>query len=679
LKNTKTIILLLFINLLLLSSFQAYSVDTPIETETERTVLPMDFIRDEDEVFNATITNFTRNMTIELDAKIVLEDRFELIFHDNDTKIGAINYSIPNEFAKHAVQVFAYSQIDTSAGLMSRNNLQPIIETTEPTLTTFTFNIKENQTLAQNTTTVVYMATKIIVSDSISFALNGTGLEGKFMIPVVPIFRGLNVKNANIHLALKAELDSFDISMNEKITNAENVEYPTANERDVSWLNFSRSSFNSIEGLQEDYDLAEITFKSLTRRETTLAAQSTTIPYSLDSITKIVQINPWGKVFVKEQLVVRHDGPITPDDDEYINLVYNLRKYTLSIPSDGQVIKLYDDIGPLNLRTRDDETSYPTTTTVSDGPSKDKLEVNFRNGILGGQTYTFFVEYEFNMTNVVSVEGDIYTLNSTLAGDYNVTAREINVIYQLPVGANFLNHSYTPSSKHVSYRSFSSTSRNQFSILQHIDIHIQLNNSNYIDNVGFQLTYQYAKGIGWGHIQYLITFLIAMISLISIIFLTTQLRFRSSKAIEVEKEEIPIGEIDTFFNLYREQAGANKRIVEIKDRRKRGKLSQKEYDGQVKSINKRLRELNGELELAVKDLSSKGIKYERLVDKIMIANQKQKDLRRNAQVARKAYKNGETAKDLYQKIMREYTRDIDKQETIINKSLSELLEIIQEY
>jgi len=76
LKNTKTIILLLFINLLLLSSFQAYSVDTPIETETERTVLPMDFIRDEDEVFNATITNFTRNMTIELDAKIVLEDRF---------------------------------------------------------------------------------------------------------------------------------------------------------------------------------------------------------------------------------------------------------------------------------------------------------------------------------------------------------------------------------------------------------------------------------------------------------------------------------------------------------------------------------------------------------------------------------------------------------------------------
>ncbi|MCE7733838.1 MAG: hypothetical protein GPJ54_03100, partial [Candidatus Heimdallarchaeota archaeon] len=58
---------------------------------------------------------------------------------------------------------------------------------------------------------------------------------------------------------------------------------------------------------------------------------------------------------------------------------------------------------------------------------------------------------------------------------------------------------------------------------------------------------------------------------------------------------------------------------------------------------------------------------------------KQLDIKSNADNARKSYQKGNTPKDIYQKLIRDYAKDAKKLESVINKSLTELLEIDQEY
>ena len=78
-------------------------------------------------------------------------------------------------------------------------------------------------------------------------------------------------------------------------------------------------------------------------------------------------------------------------------------------------------------------------------------------------------------------------------------------------------------------------------------------------------------------------------------------------------------------------------------------------------------------------LSDSGTRYQRLVDTIMISSQKQQDIKSNAENARKSYLKGNTPKDIYQKIIRDYSKEDKKLESQINKSLTELLEMDQEY
>ena len=122
-----------------------------------------------------------------------------------------------------------------------------------------------------------------------------------------------------------------------------------------------------------------------------------------------------------------------------------------------------------------------------------------------------------------------------------------------------------------------------------------------------------------------------------------------------------------------------KRIAELGVRRKKGKVSKIDYDGQIKAIRRRIRELNPLMDVAAKNLSNESTKYENLVSKAMIASQKQKDIRSNTLNARKSYNKGETPKDIFQKLMRVYSKDLEKQESIINRALSEIHELIQQY
>ena len=333
--------------------------------------------------------------------------------------------------------------------------------------------------------------------------------------------------------------------------------------------------------------------------------------------------------------------------------------------------------GSLELNTRDQNTGYPQTT-VSGINGKQDLRINFRAPIYGGQTYTFIVKYEFNASQVISknTDNNIYTLNTTLFSDFNTTITDLNLKYQLPAGSSILNHTFYANSRYIDYSIYTSISSNPLSAFDNIVLVIDANNVSFTDNIGFKISFTYN---GIGHFQNFAYFMYAMLILLSFAFTISNIKFKPSKSVEIEKQLIPVEKMDVFFNLFSEKIGAEKRIAELRSRRLKGKISKKDYDGQVKAVQKRLRDLNPLLEKASAELSNVGGRYDGYVKKVLLASQRQLDIRRNMRETKLRYEKGNIAKNIYTIRIKDFNDQLSKEEQTINKTLTEMIEIIQKY
>ena len=239
-----------------------------------------------------------------------------------------------------------------------------------------------------------------------------------------------------------------------------------------------------------------------------------------------------------------------------------------------------------------------------------------------------------------------------------------------------ISQTYSANSRFIDYSIYTITKSNVLSAFQNIVLVIDAKNVSYTDNIGFQIQFTYN---GIGHFQNFAYFMYAFILLLSIAFGLSNLSFKPSKAVEIEKELIPVDKMDNFFNLFSEKIGAEKRIAELRSRRLKGKLSKKDYDGQVKAVQKRLRDLNPQLEKASAALSNEGGRYDGYVKKVMLASQRQLDIRRNMREAKLSYEKGNIAKNIYTIRIKDFNDQLSKEEQTINKTLTEMIEIIQKY
>lgn len=623
---------------------------------------------------NASITNVQRNITIKASSLIEFEDQITLQIHDNLTTISTLNYTLPTVFDKYAQEVEIWSQPDTAVAIDQDKNSKSFSKYAGIDATTYFIDIRENNTAISDEIESLHITVRMKLIDAIQWDIANQVQVGKFIAPVFPKFSNLPVKNGAMGAVLEQDLDTFLTENMTKISYA-NAEWPAR--RDASgnileWRNFTATPFDELEGFTENFDYTEIVFTS---DSVTRDSLQVTVPYVYSSAKRHLKVDPWGLIYVTEELTVLHTGGSRLEETGATNLGYELKNLKINVPRNALITKVQDELGILNSNLRDSDTLYPDTT-IDTSTGKQSLDVILRNSIYGGETYSLTLKYQFNGSNLLTTSGSNYKLNSTLLSDYETSVYHLESTYELPAGASLKKHSYLSKSQNSDLKVDTQVKRDTLSFLRHIELKFTVTNASFVDNYEFQIEFTY---YGLGHFQYVITFMIITAVLMSIFVALNNVEYGGSAPIDKTRESVPSTEIDAFFNTFTERSGATKRISELRGKRKKGKITKKEFDGQIKAIQRRIRELNPLLDEASKNLSNAGARYQRLVDKIMLSSQKQQDIKTNADNARKSYLKGNNPKDIYQKLIRDYTKDSKKLESTINKSLTELLEIDQEY
>lgn len=630
----------------------------------------------ESDALNASITDVKRNVTITRSSRVILEDRITLTIHDNETFIGVFNYSIPTSFENHVVKAVFHARSRVDTGIENPKYAREAIKFIGNEVTTYSFPIDSNGTLANNTE-VTHVRVRLETVQLLSFETVESFQRASFISPILPTFPNLPVENNLVGIYIGTNKDRFNMELIDKIT-VDGNEYPLlkgSNNNLLEWVNISRNAFDPDLGFEEGYDVAKIVFDSSeVTGEEDQGGDFAVAPFIITNADRWLKIDPWGVVYVEETITVKGLGAEKSDDANRLDLNHQIAGFEFAVDKNAKVTSVSDDLGSLNLKESQPDNDYIPRQNIQLGFLV--VPVVFRHPIYGGETYTFTAKYQMNATDVIAVEGNEYTLNTTMFSIFNTTILNLNSVYELPAGAKFVSHDFR-STSHSSIVSISTyDERSTLSYFKHIEMELSIINATYTDNRQFTITYEYST-VGIGHLQYILTFVLTFIALLGLFYMFSQYNFyKDSKTVQIEKGKIPIQEIDTFIKYFMDKSDANALINELTEQRRRNKLSQKDYNGKVRAVRKRIADGVSDLERSIKDLSTKGAKYDRLVSRIMIADQKINDVRTNSNNTRKQYAKKAIAKDIYQKIMREYRIEIEKQESSINRALSELRDLI---
>ena len=627
----------------------------------------------EKSVFNASISYVARNVTVKQSTDIVLEDRITLQINNESSRIGILNYTVPTAFDRHVVKAQFWSNYATDISLDTSNNVRTYTKFQGVDATTYYIDIKINGTLA-NETDNTYVMARLTAVNAITFYPIQQDEYGTFVSPVMPIFPNLRVDDGLLGMTLQATQDSF-LTENMTKINYANQDWPVKRNAAgtlMEWRNMTREPYEVTQNLRKNWDYTTVLFQSKTTGD---GSHTTTIPFVLKSAVQRTQIDPWGTVFVHETWTVLHTGAPFPSNSSNIARDYGLTQVDFLVSKNAKITDVYDEYGSLNGRLRDSKTAYPTTS-IDTTTNKQKLTVNFRNAIYGGDVYTFTVDYRYKGSDILTKSGNHYTLNTTMFSDFNTTVYDLRSIFKLPATAKLDSYTWVSQSHTSDVNIKTHVRRDTLNFFRHIELEFNIQNANFVDNTHFQIVYTYS---GLGHVGYIFTFMIMTALILGVGYMLSQFQSGFVATVDKTKETIPVDKIESFYNLFSDRAGAILRISELREKRKKGKVNKVEYDGQMKALQRRIREINPQLEKAAADLSAEGTKYSSYVDKIMLASQKQVDIRTNTDNARKSYLKGDTPKNIYQRMIREYSRDFTKQESVITKNLSELAELIQEY
>ncbi len=666
-------VLLLFVTMMFTTEGGQYNNDVNTWNDNVPSSVQTNSIVGQPQVveLNASVESVVRNMTIRTTSRLILEDNLKIKIHGNETELRYFNISLPTEFDENVIKSTFYSKFDTDFGLFASKNIKPFTKYVGQNVTTYSVDITVNNTLANSTLDGVYVYARFETLNSITFEGIGADIQrGEFISPIIPTYPNLAVENSLIGIRLQADQDRFNRDFMDHIV-VDGSTYPILRSLVLlEWRNMTRTAFEPVEGLVKNYDYTKIVFDSSLIDDPTVI-QSATTDFAFTDATRIARIDPWGIVHVTETMTMIHLGAPRPENPTQLNLNFQIVGFTMQLNEHSKILSAFDEIGRLNIGEHED--GFPRSK-VEEGIRL--FNVNFRNPIYGGEEYTFTVDYEMNSSRIISIENGVSTMNTTLFSLYNTTIYDLKTVYEFPAGTTLESTSYIPQSSISKVSMSTVVERNTLSYFNHLELHIDIVNATHLDNFAFVIVYSYN---GIGHFQYLFTFILSIFGLVAVVVLLKQIKMKESMAVQHDKEKIPIDEITRFFDNFSEVRSASDTINDLKVKRKAKKLSQKDYASQVKKVKIRLRNQKELLEKTIADLTKQGGRYKRLAERIVFAYKKLDDTQLNISNTNRSYAKKDISKDLYYKLLKEYNDEVHKQESIINRSLSELSEIINQF
>lgn len=398
---------------------------------------------------------------------------------------------------------------------------------------------------------------------------------------------------------------------------------------------------SSVSGTVKSYTRSNI--NGFTNENITVSYTDT--KYSIlvmKSLTREIDVNPWGYIKVTEQQVIQNIGLITVTD------------YNYTITGDVKNITVTDPIGTLSGVDVDNVTNPDglTRNVTMDLTSN-------RSPLRPNSTASFTVAYILPINNYLKsgLESSGFKINLyNLFQAHMLIMYEKNVIY-LYAGNKITSNSIDPNSINFGKNSL---------ILTYTDSNVVPMAAKYLYVV---YTMNYFQ-IFWRGILF---------SLITMALLSAYVVFRkrSRKGKEVEEEFIesivPEKEIREFITLYEEMNAVRIDIRQLDESLSKKKIAKKLYAKQKKTLESKLKETQEEIKPFKKTLLNTGGRFTEIVQKLDLKEAEFLSNEDSIKLHDDRYKRGKLpSKQAYNTLKAQMLKNSEKIQREIDKSINEL-------
>ncbi len=615
--------------------------------------------------FNAT-SQVNRTITLEHYGTITIIDSIKISIIGNES-IVYFNYTLPNINVDNLRFISFRVANNSYEDLGEANSTRTYLFHRSLNYTTFV--IPFNRTLGSiGRDDIFFISVYLEFSLPYTATLQDNEQLLYYTELLYPLINNFPIANSTTTV-LKQGNDNFVDTAENPITpnnSTEGLTFLLQPESDtLKWTNITRIAFNNSQTYTDDL-IMNVYTTSVSTTEA-IAEATNTILIKASQIHRRIEVDPLGLVTITERQDIVFLGPEAPPNHQLSTFkLYSLNAFTIVLPPNSTVLSLDDEIGALNLDYQKDESGYfeRGSYNIRDSifPNHPGLVIFPRSPLFGGDELSFTIVYKLPIGSVLKKEqGSIrYELSLEPCSVINWTIDELLLDVVLPKGAVYISSDYRNPDP---YQEIVMGYKKEFDliglgfkrVLQYSSVDFSGS-----DNAPLIIRFNYSRFNLW------LTYFLQVIGvgLIFVVYLGIRWSTKAVKdvaGIEIEKEFIPIEEIEEFVKQYEEILSIRERLRETRAKISAKKLKAKEGKDLRAKLEKRLRAEEVSLKVTKENLIKKGGRFKESVQKIEIAERKLYEERRNLRALQQEYRVKKSmTKESYVKLFRERQQTIEK-------------------
>lgn len=354
-----------------------------------------------------------------------------------------------------------------------------------------------------------------------------------------------------------------------------------------------------------------------------------------------IRIDPWGYLYISEEREIEHFGP-------YGN--FRVNKFTFNLTSDTENVYVFDKFGGLTFSV-----SGKTTKSVT---------VDFdasRYTLLYHESATFWITYRLPLSNYMTQNGDKLKIDLNIFfGDCNAVIDDFAITIILPKDTSL--NKVLPSADYFSSGSneiiigFNETDVTPYNS-KIVELEIDVSNS-YIDILSRPLL------------------LLLILGSICTGYVIVKRLLPSKERLIERKSVVPTPILLEFCSLCEEKVALVSEIEQLEEDMKRRKIKKRDYRNELKNKEKRIFELNKDIDDLKITLKDAGGRFAQIVNEFEISEAERQSTTDGLYNLEQRYLRKKISIVAYQKLSDDLINRHKKAKTRLDKLLFELREIL---
>lgn len=360
-------------------------------------------------------------------------------------------------------------------------------------------------------------------------------------------------------------------------------------------------------------------------------------------VKREIRVDLWGYLYIYEEHQIKHFGP---------NGNFRLTAFTIKVHPGAENIYIYDKFGNL------------ISTTSRPGANAINVTINFgatRYELAYGESETYWVTYRIPLSNCSTTVGEKIKINlNILFGSFNAIVKKFDITLILPKDAS-LNYLFPSASSY--------TTEDNSIVIKFNETDVTPYNSKLIE-------LEFDKSNSYGPFLYRpLLFLLIIVSICFCYVLVKRIIPSKERLIE-RKTIVPTPVLLEFCSLNEEKVSLITEIEQLEDDMKKRKIKKRVYRNELKNKEKKILELNKDIEDIKITLKDAGGRFAQIVNELEISEAERQSTMDGLYNLEQRYLRKKISIVAYQKLSDDLINRHKKAREKIDKLLFELREIL---